>query len=134
MAQQQPTIAARRVRWTCRQCGDQVEAEAQGDAIEVECPACGTPRRLTDAGTPAPPTSRSAARATTASVQTARRFRSVRCGCGEVVVVPMETWRLMVAWLFVLCTFPLGLLILLLPIREVRCPGCGGRVSAGLVR
>lgn len=57
MATEQQTAAGvRRVRWTCRWCGDQVEAEAQGDAIEVECPRCGTPRRLTDAGTPAPPT------------------------------------------------------------------------------
>ncbi len=64
----------------------------------------------------------------------AGRFRSIRCGCGQVVAVPLSTWRVVLAWLLVLFTFPLGLLLLLLPLAEVRCPGCGGRVSAGLLR
>lgn len=76
MTQQQHTIAARRVRWTCRQCGDQVEAEASGDAVEVECPVCGTPRRLAPGGTPAPPTAPSDAMA--AAISSAQRAATAK--------------------------------------------------------
>ncbi len=65
--------------------------------------------------------------------QPRERFRSIRCGCGQVVPVPLATWRVVLTWLVVLFTFPLGLLVLLAPLAEVNCPGCGGRVSAGLM-
>lgn len=41
-------------RWTCRQCGDQVEAATPGESGQVECPICGTPRTLPAAGAGAP--------------------------------------------------------------------------------
>ncbi len=57
MATEQQTAAGvRRVRWTCRQCGDQVEAEATAGAREVECPVCGTRRTIAAADASAPPT------------------------------------------------------------------------------